>query len=72
MRWGKLIAREAFGLFVDDGGYALAIAAWLVFAWLVLGHLGLPPALPPTVLAVGLALILLTSAVRRARKDRLQ
>ncbi len=36
MQWLKTVAREIYGLFVDDGSFALAILVWLAVAWLVL------------------------------------
>ncbi len=59
---------EFIGLFVDDGSLALAILAWLIAAGLLLPRLPLPPALPPVILFAGLALILVESAWRRARR----
>ena len=32
MRWLRSIAREVFGLFVDDASFALAILVWVVLA----------------------------------------
>ena len=57
------IAREIWGLFVDDIGLAIASLVWIVLVWLVGGWLG--PAAGPALFA-GLAVILLTSALRRA------
>jgi hypothetical protein len=70
MRWLTAIGRELLGLFVDDGRDALAILAWLVFAGLVLPRLNPPSAVPPSILFLGLAAILVASATRRARKGR--
>lgn len=64
------VACELVALFVDDAGFALAILFWLVAAWLLLPRLGMPPALPPAILFAGLVLILVESAVRRARGSR--
>lgn len=61
---------EFLGLFIDDGVFAAAIVVWLGMAKFVLPHLGLPKALPPVLMAVGLAGILIESAVRRARGSR--
>lgn len=63
----KTIWSGLIGLFVDDGRFAAAILAWLGACWLLLPRLGLPPAWPPGILFAGLALILLDSALRRAR-----
>ncbi len=59
---------EFIGLFVDDGSFAVAIVAWLAFCWLVLPRLGFAPVWLPAILFVGLALILVESALRRARQ----
>ncbi len=64
----KAIWSEFIGLFVDDGSLAVAVLAWLGAAWLLLPHLPLPPALPPLLLFAGFALILIESALRRARQ----
>ena len=64
----KTILSEVFGLFVDDGSYAAAILVWLGLCWIVLPRL---PALGPwsgVVLFVGLAAIMVESALRRARR----
>jgi len=66
--WLSTILSEFIGLFVDDGSFAVAILAWLAFCWLVLPRLGLAPAWQPAILFVGLALILVESALRRARQ----
>lgn len=68
MIWLKTIWSEFIGLFVDDGSLAVAVLAWLVAVWLLLPRLPLPPALPPAILFAGLALILVESALRRARQ----
>jgi hypothetical protein len=66
MRWMSTIAREVFGLFVDDGSFAIAILAWLAVVGLVLPRLGLAASWESLVLFAGLALILVESAARRA------
>jgi len=68
MTWLKTVWSEFIGLFVDDGSFAVAILAWIAFCWLVLPRLGLAPAWQPAILFVGLALILVESALRRARQ----
>ncbi len=67
MRWARRIGGEVFGLFVDDGGFAGAIVAWIVLAGLVLPRLALPDAGKAILLFAGLAAILLAGAMRRAR-----
>ncbi len=61
--WG-----EAVGLFIDDGRFAAFILAWLVFAVLALPRLLPHSPAAPLLLFAGLALILVDSAVRRARR----
>jgi len=70
MRWLNTVWSEFVGLFVDDGNLAMAILAWLGVCWLLLPRVGLTPAWPPVVLFAGLILILVESALRRARLGR--
>lgn len=70
MTWLKAIWSEFFGLFVDDGSFAVAILLWLAVVWLLLPRLDLPPAASPALLFAGLVIILLQSAWRRARGSR--
>ena len=67
MRWFGVVAHEVFGLFVDDGSFAVAILTWLAFAGLVVPRLGVAPAWQAVVLFAGLAAILVASVVRHAR-----
>ena len=71
MRWLKSILREILGLFVDDGSFALAILIWLGTLWAVLPRLHLGRDSDGAILFAGLALILIESAWRRARKSGL-
>jgi hypothetical protein len=68
MRWIKTVTAEVFGLFVDDGSFAVAILVWLGLCWLLLPRIGVPPAAMGPVLFAGLAAILVESAARRARR----
>jgi hypothetical protein len=68
MRWIRTVASEVFGLFVDDGSFAVAILVWLGLCWLLLPRIGVPPSVMGPVLFVGLAAILVESAARRARR----
>lgn len=68
MSWIKAICREIFGLFVDDGSFALSVLAWLAAVWLILPFAGIAPIWRSVILFVGLALILVESAVRRSRR----
>jgi hypothetical protein len=65
----RTICREIFGLFVDDGTYALLILAWLGVTAFLLPHLGWVPRWRGFILFVGLAAILLGSAIRYARRN---
>jgi hypothetical protein len=66
MKWLRAVVREILGLFVDDGSFAIAILAWLALCWLVLPRL--PSGMGGLLLVLGLALILVESVLRRARK----
>ena len=68
MSWLKSIFREIFGLFVDDGSFAIAILVWLVLLWLLLPHLPIAPSWHGAILFAGLVVILVESALRRARQ----
>ena len=64
----KRILDEAVGLFVDDGAFALAIVVCVAVVWaLAAWATQLRPYCGP-ILFVGLAAILVESALRRARK----
>jgi hypothetical protein len=66
MRWLKAVVGEIFGLFVDDGAFAIAIIVWLGAVWQVLPWLGVPTAWGGMILFAGLAAILVESAARRS------
>lgn len=68
MRWFKAVLREVCGLFVDDGSFALAILVWLAIVWLVLSRVATLSVWCGPVLFAGLALILIWSAARRAKR----
>jgi hypothetical protein len=68
MRWLKTILAEIFGLFVDDGRFALCIIVWLGVIGLGLPRLDLPARWNAVILFAGLAAILAESALRRARR----
>ena len=70
MRWIRPVAGEVFGLFVDDGPYAISILLWLLLAGLVLPRIGLSGAWGCLILFAGLGAILVESAARRARLRR--
>ena len=62
------MAGEVFGLFVDDGSFAVAILAWLALVWLAVSRIGIGPRWAAAGLFLGLAAILSESVVRRARR----
>jgi hypothetical protein len=57
--------RELYGLFVDDGAYALAIVAWIVIALALLRFID--PGIRGIVLFAGCALILIAGVTRASR-----
>jgi hypothetical protein len=67
MKWIGNIFREVFGLFVDDGSFALAILVWIGIVWLVLHRtrLSVPDGI---ILFLGLGLILIESTIRFSRR----
>lgn len=66
MRWLKSVLAELWGLFVDDGRYALTIVSWLLLTWLLLPLLRVGGGWNAIILFAGLLLILLESVLRRA------
>lgn len=68
MRWIRSVTEEIFGLFVDDGHFAIAILAWVVLAVVLLPRIPVPAAAKGAILFAGLAAILLESVTRRARR----
>jgi hypothetical protein len=68
MNWLKTIFDEAVGLFIDDGAFAVAILILVALVGAVtLWASELRPYCGP-ILFIGLAAILVESALRRARK----
>jgi hypothetical protein len=70
MKWLKNILREIFGLFVDDGSFALAILLWLAVVRWASPHLNIPSGITAVILFAGLALILAESASRYSRRKQ--
>ena len=70
MNWFGTVVQEIFGLFVDDGSFALAILAWLVVCGLTFSHFHLASRWSGLILFVGLSLILVESATRSTRRCR--
>jgi hypothetical protein len=67
MSWLKTIFAEIWGLFVDDGLFAVAILVWLAIVGGLLPHLGIEPLWIGLILFAGLGAILLESTIRRSR-----
>lgn len=67
MRWLKTALAEIYGLFVEDGRYAITIVVWLALAWLVLPALALGDPWNAAILFAGLLVILLGSVLRDAQ-----
>jgi membrane protein implicated in regulation of membrane protease activity len=66
--WIRKIVQEVFGLFVDDGSFAMAILAWLGVAGFVLPRMRI--AAPVGILLfAGLVLILVESVARFSRRS---
>jgi hypothetical protein len=70
MGWLRAIGEELLGLFVDDWAYALAIACWVLVCWFAVPALAIAAPWPAVIFFAGLALILVESALRRARAAR--
>ena len=68
MSWLKSILTEIYGLFVDDGAFAVSILVWLAMVAFVLPTLHLSSLLRAILLFVGLALLLVGSALRQATR----
>ncbi len=66
MQWLKTVAREIYGLFVDDASFALAILLWLAVAWLVLPKT--PAGWQGVLLTGGLVVILVESVLRTSAR----
>ena len=67
MKFIVVAFREIYGLFVDDGSYAVVILVWLLFAAIIMPHL-LEQHWCAPVLCLGLLLILVENVVRSARE----
>jgi hypothetical protein len=68
MRWLGTILNELFGLFVDDGSFAITIIAWLGVTWILSLHILANIQWSGIVLFGGLVAILVESATRGARQ----
>lgn len=70
MGWMRTVVREVWGLFVDDGWFAVAIVAWVGMVWLMVRRLGVSGGVGAVVLFAGLGLILVESLWKFARGRR--
>ena len=70
MKWLRTISWGIFGLFVDNGSFALIILIWIVLTTQILGRTNWFPEWRGLLLFCGLALILAASAVQYARKKK--
>lgn len=68
MSWIATTVREIWGLFVEDGSFAAAIALWLLAAAVVLPAAHVPVQWRGPALALGLAAILIENVRRSARR----
>ena len=66
MHWLKAATGEIYGLFVDDGYFALAIVGWLLLIWLAVSLLPALAAWGGVAFFLGLAAILLANARQSA------
>ena len=69
MQWFRVIFREIFGLFVDDGSFAIAIIVWLGIVWLLLPRRGVFSRWNGLILFAGLGCILVENTLRCARRS---
>ncbi|MGA8938342.1 MAG: hypothetical protein WB439_04180, partial [Acidobacteriaceae bacterium] len=70
MNWLRTISREIFGLFVDDGSFALLILLWLGLTTLLLPCLRWVHKWRGPILFIGLAAILMVSAIRYTHRNK--
>jgi membrane protein implicated in regulation of membrane protease activity len=68
MRWIQSIARRIFGLFVDDGSFAVAILVWLGLAMAGVPRTAVGAQWAGAALFAGLAVILIENVLRFARR----
>jgi hypothetical protein len=68
MGWIKSVAREVWGLFVDDGSFAAAIVVWLALVLLAVRRVAWGARFGGVVLFVGLAAVLIENVLRYARR----
>jgi hypothetical protein len=69
MQWLRTTFRELFGLFVEDGSFAIAILVWLGVVWLLMPRLGVFAQWGGPILFAGLGCILVENTLRCARRS---
>ena len=70
MGWMRTVVREVWGLFVDDGSFALAIVICVAVVWLLVRRWGISGGAGAGALFGGLAVVLVGSLLRFARALR--
>ncbi len=70
MKWLMSILREILGLFVDDGSFALLLLVWIGLAIFALRYFPVAPQARPVIFCLGLAAILVGSAITYTRRKR--
>lgn len=68
MRWIWRVLREVWGLFVDDGSFALSIVVWVVLAVIIVRYAAPNAIWAGPLLFIGLAVILAVSALSYTRR----
>jgi hypothetical protein len=68
MHWIRTVLLEIWGLFVDDGSFALSIVLWVVVAVLLARRFAFEASWAGPAFFAGLAAILAVSALRYARR----
>lgn len=67
MNWLRTVAREVFGLFIDDSSFALAILFLMGIVWFATSQVAFFNEWGGVVLFSGLGVILIESCLRTAR-----
>lgn len=70
MTWLKTIASEVFGLFVEDGSFAVALLLWIALLWVLIHYVAISGVAAAALLFGGLAVVLVESVLRFARSKR--
>ncbi len=67
MKWLKTVAKEVFGLFIDDSSFALAILFLIGVVWLADSRVMFLKEWGGVILFLGLGVILVEGCLRKAR-----